>query len=107
MVKATIMATRPMLEPTDRSMPWVRMTIVCASATITRMEISNRMSLKFPGVRKTGARRLTKMARIRIITMIPNSRKRVRVQRKFERAAVGFLTVKLHFLLGWSVWLQR
>ena len=50
------MATKPTIDPTDRSMQRVMMTIVWASATITRIEMLSRMSWKLPGVRKWGLR---------------------------------------------------
>ena len=50
--KATIIATRPIIDPTDRSMPRVMMTIVWARATMARMEIFSRMSRKFSRLKK-------------------------------------------------------
>jgi hypothetical protein len=47
-------------------MPLVNMTMVWASETMTRMEMFNRMSLKFSRVRKLGLRRLIPAIRMRM-----------------------------------------
>ncbi len=70
----TIMATRPIVEPTDKSIPRVIMTIIWASATITSTEMSSRMFWKLSTVRKAGLRRLTNPDRTRMKTMMPTSR---------------------------------
>ena len=100
--KATIMATRPIIEPTDRSMPLVIMTMVWASTTIDRIEMLSRMSRKLLRVRKAGARRVTSATKTRMKKIIPASRKRAKVASRFARRAGGCCALTKHLLPGWT-----
>ena len=86
---ATIIATNPIMELTERSMPCVMMTIVCASAAITRIEMFRRMSFRLSAVKNEGARNVTNNTRTRIKILIPASRKRIKTYNKFERTGCG------------------
>ena len=72
------MAVRPNIEATDRSMPRVMMIMPCASATIAKIEMSSRMSLKLVNVRKFGLRRLMSAINNKMKPINASSRKRAK-----------------------------
>ena len=52
----------PTMEPTERSIPRIRITVICASASMASTAVSSRRARRESALRKTGARR--PMARI-------------------------------------------
>ena len=55
--RAQIMPTKAKLAATDKSMPRVRMTTICASVSMNRKLVSVSTPTRLSGVTKTGARK--------------------------------------------------
>ncbi len=93
-VNETIIATSPIIELTDRSMPRVIITIVCPRATMVRIDMLSKMLRKLFPVRNAGVLMPTMAMSKTMKMMMLSSRNLTRVRSRLRdcvgRSAVAF-----------------